>query len=494
MLKMLSCFVVTAFMLGACGGGSDSPTNNTGGGSGGGGNATTYQLSLTSVGVNQCNEESPLTTSRVVIHNADFTERTVLNPNSNGQFSYSTSDSHVSFSLVSYREIEPGIFQTNIQTTISAPTTDLGVFYTNHEVDVDCGCYDDIVTVVVPDLVGEIEETTVYLGGSQTVSDVSQRTTDGVQVPLEICRNNGESIITGNVSIVPQMLSRGIMPQQFVSGMTVEASLDTTAISVNSQSANSIYKYTYSYIDGIARYSSTDSTYDDDYLYLVNEPTIDAHEINVTTSDTFYHPEFDFGFYIIARTDMHNDIASQYEMPLADVNVEKIVDVVLAEDSQYDVSGEMPSADLFRVSTALQTETMQESLVWGISMPVVGEFPNIDNWDPLEYLDTSSALLGEPDSLNLDVILVGYENAQTYDDFLINQRDFESGIFDVRFNQYELAVIVLETGDTSQFEAPLVSQRVTNLVRHNPNRKSADELASSNKAKAKLKQQLKSRY
>ena len=104
----------------------------------------------------------------------------------------------------------------------------------------------------------------------------------------------------------------------------------------------------------------------------------------------------------------------------------------------------MPSADLFRVSTALQTETMQESLVWGISMPVVGEFLNIDNWDPLEYLDTSSALLGEPDSLNLDVILVGYENAQTYDDFLINQRDFESGIFDVRFNQYELAVIVLE--------------------------------------------------
>lgn len=458
MWKLISVFLSSLTLI-ACGGGSDSSEGNTnsgGFGTGGSGSPNSV-LTLTAMQNSACSDDTPSTNAKLIIHNDDFSERTVLSPNAMGVFNYETQNNHISVSLITYREIRAVGIQTDIKTFIDVPVTNLGTFTTTHVAD--CQCSFETVTIASVQGTGEIESAWVSIGASTASADKYTASADEIILVVNICHStNEEQIITGTLHLTDEEWT--IPPQTYSQGMTVNASVLSDSVSVNiDPGANA---YIYSYIDGTAAYRSRISLSGEN-IGVASDPSVDYHSVRSTLVEEYESSDFSQAHAINMKTNYSRIVAATNDMSFSDVNFSEIYSTVIGESNEYNFS-HLSFADSFQVTTALSASSNQfDILSWTINMPVSGSFPNVDLWDYSSYVDTSGALLGTPEVLSIQAHLYGYKNILSYDELFLTPKDTTS--FNEKLSEYELASLYLVNFGDPVVSSPVVATQARDLLK-----------------------------
>lgn len=471
-MKKLIPVLFSSLTLAACGGGSSGGSVNSGG-SGGGGSSSPNVLTLTAVESSACSDTAPSTNARLVIHNDDFSERTVLSPNATGEFSYETNSSNITVSLITYREVEMGVFQTDVNTMIDVPATDIGSFETYHESG--CSCVADTVTITANNSVNDFDSAFISMGGMSYSRSANSFSRDQISIPVEVCSDN--LTITGTAHLAGQDL--GISPQPFVSGMTVDATVSSSTVSVSVEpTANA---YVNSFIDGYRAYQS-DISNSGGAVVVIDEPSVDYHALTSVLYNYQSYAGFSDAFSLNVRVNYEENVPATNDLSMTDVDFDAMYNAAVGDSDNYNFSN-VSFADSFRITTSVGIRYYKDTLVWTLKMPVSGRFPNVDNWDFSEYVDASGALLGTPNVIGFDVALSGYKNITSYEELYTEH--FDRRFYSNTYNEYELATLIMESNDVSIFESPILATSINDqLIRQSeslpesstPTQKSENEL------------------
>ncbi|GLX78993.1 hypothetical protein tinsulaeT_23330 [Thalassotalea insulae] len=421
----------------ACGGGggssSSSNTNPT--------NPTTSVDPVTNVlkvkveYQDYCGNKTASHDARLIIHNADFTNKEVISPDEYGVMVYEAESDKANVSIVypGFTDKE-GYVQLRVKTLMEQPLLDIGSITLKTEDRTLCHCEDvDLKVDSTSDLLtGDFN---IKVNALQKVSYESTET--GVLIKgYEACHVNsqgfGDKLVTitaPNYGGSVAAYKKGYQPSDI---LTTEYQGESFLFNVIG--SNSVFRIYETWADG--------ELFRRDFLWNDSSPF-------------YYYPynslnkEYIAGWgYETVNVDLENAVFERYvskrydplgdnDIILPDLSSDDFVNAIQSDFSSYDFSA-YTDFDFLNMEV-IGREEDDESLefFWQIIMPLKGQFPEFSHLD-IENIIADWKLKTNVNLISTSIALEGYQEVNGYQDYITNNHtEFKFLADETRWDEFK---------------------------------------------------------
>ncbi len=423
MFRVGAIFLSTTIAIGCGGGGSSTPSNP-----GNPSNPIPVQvapkLTVQTSKINQCNLRTPQTDSVLIVHNDDFTNRSVHSADEEGRFSIELPSERMTVSILSKEKSSGEQEATRIDTFYQVSATDLGVINNRYypENDPDCECVESDISLQNT-FESNFPERSTLLGSSVRGGD---DITGGVIVrQKEICRtSDGSWPVLGGT-----MRFGGPSFKRVYTGKLTEYEPSTdVVVEVNAQESyvpvHLIGEDESQFNIASRGISGSDTLYYDFAFDTDSGAVVFSDEVLDYSHISLY--DFDFsGDYISLPnhtlfTRSVRSVAFPQNQTLDFEFIERqqfarAVEETIEQDS-YDFS-EATGAEVFILFTDILDSSNGLLLRWRIVAPIAGSLSGIDNFS-IEDTNFSIDNTNVPNSAEVEWLIADNENLANFDEYI----------------------------------------------------------------------------
>lgn len=400
MLRNIYSFILVVG-LSACGG-SGSDTNNS---------KNPNTLSIQMIYQDECGNETFASDSALLVHNSDYSNKTTLYANDNGQISYQTNEKNITISLISRGQAEiSGVKPIYVSTIVDQPVIDKGIYKLYTRESSSCECTTPSFDVFTPARMGERATTSV--SGYVARGFIDRRTSYSSISDYEFCKT-----IDGDWPIV-SILSTFSNPNESYGVLLRDLSLSSydatdpgTLVSIASDLPN---RQVSSFIDG--KFLFTNSSYfESTPLFGFDTEQTEFYRVSgfdfVDIADV---QDVDSAYLFTLNTAYTNDLEQTFDLVSPVIDYTRLFDILISESGRYDLS-DIQGLDFI---TTYITGSNYSGVIfdWSITAPVSGNVPQIDNIDISEFI-SDSELENSITSLRLNAGVIDYKGINGYQDY-----------------------------------------------------------------------------
>jgi len=454
--RCIFIFVLSSLLF-ACGGGSS-------GGSGSSTSTATSQppppprLQAKVVNVNRCGVETPATDARLIVHNDDFTNRSVHKPDSNGLFSIELDDERATVSLLGVRK--SNYWQEDetltIDTFVDIAPIDLGTWWYDKIIEDDPLCTCNRITLIssAPNS-GFPDDYRLSSSGTRVWGHSSPIWEGNLESTAEICRKEGE-----NWPVITAMLRFGDITyfgsvKDYDPASTIYLDLVDIAPTVTAPLDPEITEYSSSVsIDGNRYRSFLHES--NEIPYISNEDS-SLHRFSARKTDPNVYIQFQEGlmwsFSEIETSDPSN-IALDFTFYDEEAFSRNVAAALQAGDL-FDFTSNAP-ADIFRLRTRIRPSDGGADIVyWDIHSAPSGSLGSIDNFS-IEGVDIQINNNSIPDSARIHWELYDDSSASGFEEFWAMPPRSSNESYDQNWSRK----IIVFTFENYDIISPVTSQSI----------------------------------
>ncbi len=408
MKKTLLLSSLSLALLSACGGSDDNDN------SGGPDPSQKNTLSLTALYVDACGNETPASSSAIIIHNSDYSTRQTVYAGSDGVIKFTTDNDNETFSLVmSGQQKVNGVTPIDVTTFVDHPVIDMGKNYYATYGDSNCECRTGDVRVNIPGRINDrVNDSRMYgaphgaqdiYSGSVYYRDVTQckdaatgqwptmSVINSYTYPSEAYGAIFDSVTDGQLSVV-------------------DAEILGEPVSINSPLRS---RQVSALINGQYHLNSFDA-FGDGQVYAFSHDKIENHSVEAYEFEDFY-PETGSAYVLDVSSLRTLNINQTIDLQPLDISVEEMASLMDLGGGVYDVSGDGGVDYVYTNLSALSGS--QPLLSWSIFSPPSGYTVNLDNLNLDEFID-DAALETYVDSLRMSASVRDFGGINGYEDYM----------------------------------------------------------------------------
>lgn len=417
-------YATLVVLLAACGGSSENSDTEVTQKDNTSNNTPRASISVKALNVDACGNTSIATDAALIIHNNDYSNKEVILADANGSMSYETDNNTETISVL-LRGVDEvsGVKPFDIRTYIDHPIIDLGTVYTSSGDTSLCNCFQNTLSVNVPDRPADTGDAELF--GAQRHSNILNYVGYSEIEGIEQCSKVGEQppLVTTIIDFINPAESYAAVIENIQQASSVSAELWGQPVNIVSPDS---YRQVSAFIDDnhhLISFAFDASS--NVYSYPVEQA--EFYSIAAYSFEDIYEiPDIDRAYILRYSNIATTNINQTFDLPLLPINYVELLEVLTSETGSYAISyaGEL---DFMNVSI-IASSYMGSILDWYIYAPTSGQVPNIENLDLSAFISDVD-LDANIDTLSIAVGARDYIGISDYDDFLRSKVTRDAGDF-----------------------------------------------------------------
>lgn len=455
-------FVISTLGLAvaSCGGGSSASSNSS--------SSSTPEpaakvISANVVNIDQCRNETVNRDVALLIHNDDFSTKTIVRPNAQGELNYQSDEASETVSLLHKNVDSLGVETVRIRTYVDHPIESMGTFFSSIDNQQSCNCRAGGLNIIAP-----ARDNGFIFGQSRnglTRLDSQLRFLDGANFDLEVCQENGQwpTMAVELLFDQPSETYAAIVPAFDLNPAVnvVEADLVQQFANVN------VFSPTGQFLDvqrSIVAYNDRERILShvgfglESVRYFDSEH-IDHYRVGASHLEVLTIPELRNPFVFHTANRFVSEVNADNDVTLNQVDVSRLA-TILDLESGYNLA-DLSGYDFTRLAV-IGRSGANDVFSWRITAPMSGTMPDLDNLDISGFDDADIDSVIE---VQFIASVGNYANINGYQDYLLRRTSFdftnpvESVANGFSWSQFSSIVSTTGLGAKSVFDTASVNQQ-----------------------------------